>query len=529
MKNNFRTSDLNNLIIKDKHGRKILNRFFYSRVFVTFLLIAIQIAIFVIFLVKLNSHSEYYFGSSIGLSALFMIYLSNSKGKNEFKIAWLVPIVIFPLFGVVAYIMYHTNMGGLIYKKRFLQLGKTIQSYKNDEKSDLRKLKKYEEVQDLGNYLLTYGKFTPYEKTKVTYYNSGEVFLPELLEQLKKAENFIFIEYFIINVDECWTSILEVLKEKAKKGVTVRVMYDGLGSVTASQSSYQKFLKENGIDSHIFLPLVPFFSTQLNNRDHRKIVVIDGKTAFTGGINLSNEYFNFGKNKFSYWKDNAVKVEGAAVKGFTEMFLQTWNLQTKQEDEYEKYLYAKVKRFDEPGLVIPYGDNAFNDKDIAEDVYQYIINASKKYLYITTPYLVIDNQLMSDLIFAAQRGVKVRIAVPAKPDHLLTFCVGKTFQKNLMDYGIEVYEYQKGFIHAKTFISDGKMATVGSVNLDYRSLYHHFECGCFMYDVPAIKEIEKDFESIVKDSSLMTKETYKKIPAIRRALGRVFRIFSPLI
>ncbi len=337
MKNNFRTSDLNNLIIKDKHGRKILNRFFYSRVFVTFLLIAIQIAIFVIFLVKLNSHSEYYFGSSIGLSALFMIYLSNSKGKNEFKIAWLVPIVIFPLFGVAAYIMYHTNMGGLIYKKRFLQLGKTIQSYKNDGKSDLRKLKKYEEVQDLGNYLLTYGKFTPYEKTKVTYYNSGENFLPELLEQLKKAENFIFIEYFIINVDECWTSILEVLKEKAKKGVTVRVMYDGLGSVTASQSSYQKFLKENGIDSHIFLPLVPFFSTQLNNRDHRKIVVIDGKTAFTGGINLSNEYFNFGKNKFSYWKDNAVKVEGAAVKGFTEMFLQTWNLQTKQEDEYEKY------------------------------------------------------------------------------------------------------------------------------------------------------------------------------------------------
>ena len=236
------------MIIKDKHGRKILNRFFYSRVFVTFLLIAIQIAIFVIFLVKLNSHSEYYFGSSIGLSALFMIYLSNSKGKNEFKIAWLVPIVIFPLFGVAAYIMYHTNMGGLIYKKRFLQLGKTIQAYKNDEKSDLRKLKKYEEVQDLGNYLLTYGKFTPYEKTKVTYYNSGENFLPELLEQLKKAENFIFIEYFIINVDECWTSILEVLKEKAKKGVTVRVMYDGLGSVTASQSSYQKFLKENGIE-----------------------------------------------------------------------------------------------------------------------------------------------------------------------------------------------------------------------------------------------------------------------------------------
>ena len=200
-----------------------------------------------------------------------------------------------------------------------------------------------------------------------------------------------------------------------------------------------------------------------------------------------------------------------------------------EKEEEEKKLQEEKEK-DNLATSIPLSDEGPQDNNVfAEDVYQYIINASKKYLYITTPYLVIDNQLMSDLIFAAQRGVKVRIAVPAKPDHLLTFCVGKTFQKNLMDYGIEVYEYQKGFIHAKTFISDGKMATVGSVNLDYRSLYHHFECGCFMYDVPAIKEIEKDFESIVKDSSLMTKETYKRIPAIRRALGRVFRIFSPLI
>lgn len=530
MKSNA-NSDLNYKIINDRHGRQILSRFFYSRVVMTFLLIAIQILIFIFFLLKLNSHIEYYFGSSLGLSAIFMMYLSNSRGKNEFKIAWLVPIILFPLFGVAAYVMFHTNSGGLFYKKRFHELEDKLAAYKDksSEAAAKKLLKKFPEVQDIGNYLLSCGKFNPHEKTKVTYYPCGEAFLPELLASLNKAKDFIFIEYFIINVDETWLQILKILEKKVEEGVTVRILYDGIGSVTAAQSRYQKYLKSKGIESHVFLPLIPFFSTQLNNRDHRKILIIDGKIGFTGGINLSNEYFNVGINKFSYWKDNAIKLEGTAVQNFTEMFLQTWNLQLKNEDDYSKYLSVKQRKFSGIGLVIPYGDDAYNNQDIAEDVYKYLINNAKEYLYITTPYLVIDNQLMSDLIFAAQRGVKVKIAVPSVPDHLLTFCIGKTFQKNLMDNGVEIYEYQKGFIHAKTFLCDGKMATVGSVNLDYRSLFHHFECGCFMYDVPVIKEIEQDFNQIVKDSTLMTAESYKKIPAIRRALGRVFRIFSPLM
>lgn len=529
MKSKKENQDLNKLILQDKHGRQILNKVFYSRVIIAFLLVAVQIAVFVYFCVKLNPYTEYYWGTSLGLSTIFMIYLSNSSGKNEFKIAWLLPMVIFPLFGVAAYIMYHTNTGGFIYKKKFQHLEKAVNEFKPGKKTEKKILEENKEIADIGTYLANNGEFYAHTQNHVTYYSCGEDFFPELLAALKKARDFIFIEYFIIDVDESWTKVLEILEAKAKAGVTVRVLYDGFGSVVASQSQYQKYLKSKGIDAHIFLPLIPFFSTQMNNRDHRKIVVIDGKTGFTGGLNLSNEYFNYGKNRFPYWKDNGVKIEGSGVSNLTSMFLQTWNLQKKEPDDYKKYLSVKGKKFDDAGVIIPYGDDAYNNLDIVEDVYQYMINNAKDYLYITTPYVVIDNQLMSDLIFAAQRGVRVCIAVPSVPDHLLTFCVGKVFQKELMDHGVNIYEYQKGFIHAKTFVCDGKMATVGSVNLDYRSLYHHFECGCFMYRVSVIDEIEKDFEQIMKDSTLMTRESYKKIPAMRRALGRVLKIFAPLL
>lgn len=526
---NRNEKDLNKLIINDKKGRHILSKIFYSRVIVSFLLIAAQISLFIVFCVKLNPYIEYYFGSALGFSVIFMIYLANSNAKNEFKIVWMVPMVVFPFFGVAAYIMFHVNSGGVLYKKKFHALENQLLQYKGKTTSAKKILQKYETVQDLGTYLLGEGNFFPYENNQITYYSCGEKLLPDMLKALKKAKDFIFIEYFIIDVDETWTQILEILEKKASEGVTVRVLFDGIGSVAASQSSYQKYLKTKGIDSHIFLPLIPFFSTQINNRDHRKILVVDGKVAFTGGINLSNEYFNVGKNKFSYWKDNSIKIEGSGVMSFTGMFLQTWNLQTKTTDDYLKYLSVRPKKYQIPGLIIPYADDAYNNLDVAEDVYCYMINSARKYIYITTPYVVIDNNLMSDLIFAARRGVKVCIAVPAVPDHLLTFCIGKVFQKELMDNGIEIYEYQKGFLHAKTFVCDGIMATVGSVNLDYRSLYHHFECGCFMYDMPVIKEIEQDFNEIVKDSSLMTKESYKKSPAIRRVIGRAFRIFSPLL
>lgn len=530
MKNkNSQNKDLNYLIVKDNHRRRFFSKFFYSHVILTLLLILIQIFVFIAFCVWLNPHIEFYYGASILMTTGFMIYIVNSPGKNEFKITWLVPVAIFPLFGIGAYLMYHLNFGGIFYKNRFKNHVRTMKKDENEASQAREVLERNPEIKDIGNYLLNIGDYYPHEKNKITYYPSGEEFFPVLLEALKSAKEFIFIEFFIIDVDESWSEILKILEEKQKEGVEVRLLYDGFGSVAASSKAYQKYLREKGLNFHTFFPLIPLFSTQMNNRDHRKIVVIDGKYGFTGGLNISNQYFNRGKNKFPYWKDNEVKIEGSAIENLTALFLQTWNLQTKGEEDYKKYLKLPYQEYDEKGILIPYGDDPYNDLDIAEDLYIYMINKATNYLCITTPYVVIDSQLSSALIFAVRRGVKVQIVVPSVWDHFFTFCIGRTYLKDLIDAGVEIYLYEKGFIHAKTFICDGKYATVGSVNLDYRSLFYHFECGCFMYNVDEIKNIEKDFSEILTESNLLTKEKYKKIPAIQRGIGRVLKIFSPLM
>ncbi len=531
-KDNPRKSDLNYLIIKDRYGKAILRKYVYSHVILTFLMIAVQILIFIFFLLKLKPYIEIYLGASIVMSTAFMIYLSNIKGKNEFKIAWIVPLTIFPLFGVGAYIMYHINYGGL-------SVGKKLNKLKEETHSVLKtvagneplnqKLSAYPDFIDLAHYLMHQGCYYPHLHNKLEYFSCGESFYPELFNSLKNAKKFIFIEFFIIDVDESWVFLLEVLEQKVLEGVEVRVMYDGLGSVMASSKRYQQYLQNKGIKTHIFLPLMPVFATQQNNRDHRKIVVIDGQVAYTGGLNISNQYFNYSKNKFKYWKDNAVKIQGAAIKNLTTMFLQTWNIQEKEPDDYSRYIDIPYEKYEEKGVVIPYGDDAYNNADIAEDVYLYILGKAKKYVHITTPYFIVDNQMMESLLFAHQRGIEVSLIITSVPDHYLTFCIGKTFLKTLVENGINVYLYQKGFIHSKCFISDDMIATVGSVNLDYRSLYHHFECGTVIYDCEVIKSIENDFQETLKDCVQMKVEDYKKLPLSIRFFGRVFRIFSPLM
>ena len=321
-----------------------------------------------------------------------------------------------------------------------------------------------------------------------------------------------------------------MLAKKASEGVEVRVLYDAMGSVLASSKFYVNYLQSKGINAQIFLPLFPIFSTQQNNRDHRKIVVIDGQIAYTGGVNISNEYFNMEQRRFNYWKDNAIRIEGSAIKTFIAMFMQTWNISKKYDDNYEYYLNSCDVSNEEKGVIIPYGDDAYNNQDLAEDIYLHIINNAKKYVKITTPYVLIDSQLYDALVFAVSRGVEVSIIVPSVPDHFVTFCMGRVFIKQLIDMGVKVYEYKRGFIHAKTFVSDDRFATIGSVNLDYRSLFHHFECGALLYDKPCIEDIKNDFsEMIENDCKEFTQESYKSFPLINRMIGRIFKVFAPLM
>ncbi len=525
-----KTEDLDRKILRNEKTKRGARNFFLSRFVITALVIIAQLALLLVFLIGLTSRLEYYLVSSVALSSIFMIYIANSHGKNEYKIAWIAPVVIVPLVGIACYFLYHIDAGAKKLKREIKDIDKNIEQCILNENDVQRVLSKYPDFENLGHYLYNNGRFRPNENTSIKYYPTGEEFLPAFIDALKQAKKFIFIEFFIIRIEESWDQILQVLIQKVKEGVEVRVICDGFGTYMVSAKEYQKYLHELGIKAKVFNVIHPIVSTPINNRDHRKIIVIDGECGFTGGINLANEYFNIGHNKFPYWKDNGIKLAGDAVYNMLQMFLEVWNIGEKTKDDYHKFLNDEHKFPKETGLVIPYGDHAFNDEDIAENVCLDIISSAKKYLYITTPYVVVDNQILSALIFVAKKGVDVRVIVPSVPDHLVTFCVGKTFLKNLLDGGVKVYVYKKGFIHAKTFLADGKTATVGSINLDYRSFYAHFECGVLMHNCDSIADIKKDFDSMfINDCEEMLVTDYKKLPLYQRFIGRILRIFGPLM
>ena len=525
-----KSDEVKEINLKNRKRFKLFRRSVYSRLIINFFFIAVQIFLLVFFIIRLQKYLEVYFGASLILSASFMIFLVNKKGKNEFKIAWILPLLFIPLFSISAYLMYHTNRGSKRQSKRLselrLETEKLLPAASQMEASDFQTKSKYS---DLIHYLCKSNSFYPYQNCDVKYFSCGEEFFPDLIASIRAAQKYIFMEFFIIDLDESWAEIMKALEERIEHGVEVRVLCDGLGSPILSSATCQKYLKSKGIHSKVFSQIIPVISTYLNNRDHRKIIVIDGETAYTGGLNLANEYFNRGENRFPYWKDNGVRIKGQAVHTLIQLFLQNWNLNSKTMEEDYHFLEGSYQKYEAPGITIPYGDDFYNNKDIAENIYLYIINNAKKYINITTPYVLIDNQLQEAILFAVDRGVEVSIIVPSVPDHFLTFCIGKTFIETLVNNGVKVYLYQKGFIHAKTFISDNQIATIGSVNLDYRSLFHHFENGVIFIDSPVVNEAKNDFENTLKDCCLMAKEDYKKIPWYIRFYGRLFRIFAPLM
>ncbi len=532
MKNskNKKENDLNSLIIRDNHEKQIFKSIIRSRLILTALMVLLQLLLIISFIIKLQQYIQYYFLVSIILSVSFMVYLTNKQGRNESKIAWCIPVMIFPLLGVVFYSIYLSDNGEKQAKRALKRSKDQISDLIGIINHDAMLKKNYPQIEDLQTYLINQD-FLPYEHNQIDYFPTGEDFLTDFLQELRNAKKFIFIETFILKIEETWDMIFAVLEEKAREGVEVRVMYDAFGSQMASERTYVKYLKSKNIKACVFNPMMPVFTTKQNSRDHRKIYLIDGKICYSGGLNLANEYFNYGKNYFSYWKDNAIKIQGEAVKGFITMFLQNWNMQLseKEQEDYAKYLNIPYEKYNCSGITIPYGDDPYNHEDTAENVYLYIVHSAKKYLHIISPYVILDNNFQEALVFAAKRGIDIKIIVPSVPDHFITFYIGKTFLKTLVDNGIKVYLYKKGFIHAKTFISDDKTATVGSINLDYRSFYHHFECGTVMHENPIVSKIEEDFQNTLKDCEEMKSDDYKKIHWFKRFLGRFFRIIAPLM
>ena len=293
--------------------------------------------------------------------------------------------------------------------------------------------------------------------------------------------------------------------------------------------NYEKQMRKYGIKCKIFSPITPIISSYQNNRDHRKICVIDGNIGFTGGVNLADEYINE-KERFGHWKDSAIMLEGEAVQNLTILFLQMWNVSERKSEDYTKYLTPRsldVKR--ELGYVLPYGDSPYDNEIIGEQVYLHILNHAKKYVHIMTPYLILDNEMLTTLAFAAKCGIEVIIIMPHIPDKWYAFILAKTYYEELIQAGVQIYEYTPGFVHAKVFVSDNDTATVGTINLDYRSMYHHFECGVFVYNNPVIWEVEKDFQETLKKCEKVTLTGLKKRNVVERILGRILRLVAPLM
>ena len=347
-----------------------------------------------------------------------------------------------------------------------------------------------------------------------------------MCEEMQKAEKYIYMEYFIIQEGMMWGRLLKILADKAAQGVDVRVMYDGMCDLSLLSSDYPQRMATLGIKCKSFSPITPLVSTHYNNRDHRKILVIDGKVAFNGGVNLADEYINHIK-VYGHWKDTAVMLKGKAAASFTLMFLQMWNLTERTADWSASKLTANTGSGE--GYVIPYCDSPLDDDKVGEMVYCDILNRAKSYVHIMTPYLILDNELETALKFAAERGVDVKLMVPGIPDKKMVYCLTRSYYKALLQAGVKIYEYTPGFVHAKVFVCDDERAVVGTINLDYRSLYHHFECATYMYKTSCAADIEKDYEETLAKCRKVDKGGIYRGNILGGIVGSVVKIFAPLM
>ncbi|MBQ8804792.1 MAG: cardiolipin synthase [Tyzzerella sp.] len=513
-----------------KKAKKGIFHIVFSRAFVVVLLLLIQIIVLASTVTYLKDYATAIYASFLILEVVSIIYVINSSSNPAFKITWILVILMLPIFGTAFYVFVKLQPGIKFLEYRLKDMAKKTMPYMQQDEEILEALRLSKPANaNLATYLNNQVSFPVHRNTAVKYFASGEEKFEEMKKQLRKAEKFIFLEYFIVEKGTMWNEILSILKDKVWEGVEVRFMYDGMCSMIQMPYGYEKEMRRAGIKCKLFSPIRPVLSSYQNNRDHRKICVVDGKVAFTGGINLADEYINV-KERFGHWKDTAVMLEGEAVQSFTMMFLQMWNVNERRQESFAKYLTpksAEVKR--ELGFVLPYADSPFDNENIGKQVYLHILNHAKKYVHIMTPYLIVDNEMMDALTYVAKCGIEVIIIMPHIPDKKYAFVVAKTYYQKLMEAGVKIYEYTPGFVHAKVFVSDNDTATVGTVNLDYRSLYHHFECGAFIYNNTIVWDVEKDFQNTLAECQLITMEDLKSISLAERLVGSVLRLIAPLM
>lgn len=519
------------LIKKKKKG---FLKLIFSRLFIIGILILFQVFMLLSIYAWFWEFVPHFTALQMLFSIIMVIHLFNCEMDSTGKLTWLFIFMISSVPGTILFWLTKKDIGNMTLKKRINYLVKMTKKKIPQNKDVIN----HPDIvgsctDDLCRYLNKSGCFPVYTDTNVTYFSSGEEKFESLIDELQKAEKFIFLEYFIIDEGYMWGKILSILEEKVKQGVDVRVMYDGMCEISTLSFDYPERVEKLGIKCKAFSPIRPFLSTHYNYRDHRKILVIDGKVAFNGGINLADEYINR-IERFGHWKDTAVMLKGEAVQSFTLMFLQMWNIteKTPEWDKFLKYDYLIKYGSEESetdGFVMPYSDCPLDDYKVGENVYMDILNRANDYVHIMTPYLILDGELESSLKFAAQRGIDVKIILPGIPDKKMAYALAKSHYSSLIKSGVKIYEYTPGFVHAKVWSSDNVKAVVGTINLDYRSLYHHFECATYMYKTKCISDIEKDFHETLEKCREVTTETIKNEKLFYKVFGGLMKIFAPLM
>ncbi len=514
--------DYMGLPLKQKRGIRI-----QTRIIICAMLILAQIGILFAFVYNISLTYNIIYNLSYVAAAILVIFIVNRRGNPSYKIAWIIFILLFPIFGISVFFLWGTDSVFPYIRKRMA----TCESHylpllKNDDAIH-EKLKYHDFLHARqASYLHHESGYPLYTNTDVEYLSPGEVFLPRFLEELSKAEKYIYLEFFIIAEGVMWDKISEILEEKAKNGVEVKVLFDDFGSIKRQRKDFITRLQRKNISVAVFNKITPSPSLFVNNRNHKKIVVIDGKVAVTGGVNLADEYINE-YERFGYWMDSAAIIKGDAVESFLAMFCASWEFATSKPIDMQSHLAVGDVINDH--FALPYSDDPLNNENPAEGIYMQILNSAQKYVYITTPYLIIDSSMITTLRIAAKSGVDVKIITPHIPDKWYVHPVTQYNYLELLEAGVKIYEYTPGFIHSKLFVSDDRVGTIGTVNMDYRSFMLHFECGVWFSNTDTATDIKNHFNKLLEESEEIILEKWKKRGTAKRLKQAILHLFAPFM
>ena len=474
-----------------------------------------------------GSQSSY---ESCGRDRYFEHYAS--PVTSTIKVPWILLILMFPIMGLGLYLLVGLNGGTEKMRRRYQKIDEQLLPLLPENRKIQEKLlQKIPRAGNISSYIHRNAAYPVYQNTDVTYFDEAAKGLEAQLQDLAKAEQFIFMEYHAIEDAEAWHRIQQVLEDRVKAGVEVRVFYDDMGSIGFINTDFTKKMEAVGIRCRVFNPFMPGLNLFLNNRDHRKITVIDGKVGFTGGYNLANEYFNL-THPYGQWKDTGIRLEGDAVRSLTVTFLEMWNAVNDKDEndtDFARFLLEYPYKAQQTGFVQPYADSPLDGEKVGEEVYISMVNKAEKYCWFMTPYLIITDEMAHAMTLAAKRGVDVRIITPGIPDKKLIYSVTRSFYHELVKDGVRIYEWTPGFCHAKMSVADDCMATCGTINLDYRSLYHHFENGCFMTDCDVVLDIRNDLQETMKECREVTEKYRTGRSAYLRLSQLLMRLFAGLL